>query len=199
MQGDRNARYVAQGHKDKEKGSDVHNVTTLRASSTRILVSVAAIKGFRIFADDVRQAYLRNEHELTRDIYLLPKAHDRSFFALGDNEILKLKTPIYGVPDAGDYWNVTLHDHLRKDLKSVLLVGDSALYLKPNDEDVDGLMAIYVDDKAMVGNDEMRKLTEETAKRFESKPREWDEFNFFGMHLKSLDDNVFSVSPTDYI
>ena len=193
------ARYVAQGHKDKEKGFVVHNVTTLRASSTRILVSVAAIKGFKIFADDVRQAYLQNEHELTRDIYLLPKACDRKCFDLGENEILKLKKPIYGVPDAGDYWNVTIHDHLKKDLKLVPLVGDPALYLKPNDEDLDGLMAVYVDDKAIAGNDEMRKLTEGTLKRFESKPREWDEFNFFGMHLKSLDGSVFSVSQTDYI
>lgn len=60
------ARYVAQGNRDKEKPHMVHNITTLRQSSTRLIISVAAVKGFRIFAHDVKQAYLQSEEKLQR-------------------------------------------------------------------------------------------------------------------------------------
>ena len=107
------ARYVAQGHNEKDKGFVVHNVTTLRASSARLVVSAAAIKGFRIYSDDVRQAYLQNKHQFTREVYILPKPKDRRFFGLSDGHMLKLKKPIYGIPDAGDYWDVTIHDQIK--------------------------------------------------------------------------------------
>ena len=55
------ARYVAQGHKDKEKREMVQNITTLRQSSTRLISSVAAVKGFQIFAHDFNQAYLESD------------------------------------------------------------------------------------------------------------------------------------------
>ena len=50
------ARYVSQGNCDREKAHMVHNITTLRQISTRIIVSVSVIKGFRLFSHDVRQA-----------------------------------------------------------------------------------------------------------------------------------------------
>lgn len=68
-----------------------------------------------------------------------------------------------------------------------------------NRDDVDGLMAVYVDDKMMAGNEEMQKLTAKTSGRFESKPREWDQFTFFGMYFQTLGDFVFSVDQKEYI
>ena len=43
------ARYVAQGHNDKEKPFIVHNITALRQSSIKIIVSTAAVQNFRLF------------------------------------------------------------------------------------------------------------------------------------------------------
>lgn len=40
------ARFVVQGHKDKEEREMVYNITTLRQSSTRLIISVAAVKEF---------------------------------------------------------------------------------------------------------------------------------------------------------
>lgn len=65
--------YVAKGHRDIDKSCMVHNITNLQQSSTRIIISVAAIKGFRIFSHDVTQAYLQIEEKLTRKGFLLPK------------------------------------------------------------------------------------------------------------------------------
>ena len=44
---------------------------------------------------------------------------------------------------------MTIHDHVKEDLKLVFLFGDPALYIKPNEENLDALMAVYVDGEAM--------------------------------------------------
>ena len=112
------ARFVAQGHRDKEKRVMVDNFTSLRQSSTRLIISIAAVKGFRIFAHDVNQAYLQSEEELTRQLFLLPKKRDLKFFKLDEKDILHLLKPIYGTTDAGDYWGVTMDRNAGEELQS---------------------------------------------------------------------------------
>jgi len=52
------ARYVAQGCGDREKPFIVHNLSTLRQSSTKVILSTSAVFGWRFFSHDVNQAYL---------------------------------------------------------------------------------------------------------------------------------------------
>ena len=66
------ARFVVQGHRDREKNLLVHNSPNIRQSSVRTLVSVAAINGFDIWSHDVSQAYLQSTEDLARHIYLVP-------------------------------------------------------------------------------------------------------------------------------
>jgi len=55
------ARYVAQGCGDKDKPFIVHNLSTLRQSSTQVIVSTSAVLGWRLFSHDVNQAYLQSK------------------------------------------------------------------------------------------------------------------------------------------
>jgi Reverse transcriptase (RNA-dependent DNA polymerase) len=48
------ARYVVQGFRDKEKNFLVHQPMTARQQSTKLLVAVAAVFGFRIYTHDVQ-------------------------------------------------------------------------------------------------------------------------------------------------
>ena len=52
------ARYVAQGCGDREKPFIVHNLSTLRQSSTKVILSTSAVFGWRFLSHDVNQAYL---------------------------------------------------------------------------------------------------------------------------------------------
>lgn len=61
-------RFIAQGFSDHDKLYMVHSTSTLRAASIRIIVSIAAIKRFRIFSHNVTQAYLQCKYELLRKI-----------------------------------------------------------------------------------------------------------------------------------
>ena len=73
------ARHVAQGHKDREKEFLVPNTTNLRQRSIKVIVLFAAVKGFRIFSHDVKQAYLQSDEDLTRRIYVAPKKRTCNF------------------------------------------------------------------------------------------------------------------------
>jgi hypothetical protein len=73
-----NARYVIQGYRDKMKTSLVHNSPTSRKAST-ILVGLAAVFVFRLFATDVTQAVLQSVEDLMRDVYLDPKGEFLNF------------------------------------------------------------------------------------------------------------------------
>jgi hypothetical protein len=50
------ARYVVQGFRDKKKTSLVHDASTSKQQSTKLLIGLAAIFGHQIFSTDVTQA-----------------------------------------------------------------------------------------------------------------------------------------------
>ena len=171
------ARYVAQGFNDTEKDFVVHNAVTLRHSSVRTVLSFSVIKGYRFFAHDVKQAYLQSDEDLTRDIFIKPKAKDRVLMGVCDDQILKLKRPVYGTCDANDYWALTIDRNIKRELEMNALVGDKSLYIR-NDKDGKGILGQYVDDGLMAGDENFQLIANKTLKRFESKERKYDEFDF---------------------
>lgn len=84
-------KYIAHGYVNSKKPFLVHQSTSLRMSSTRILLFIAATLQFCIFAHDFTQAYLQSRKPFSRRIYLLPKAEYRSLFQYKENEILNLR------------------------------------------------------------------------------------------------------------
>ena len=61
------ALFVVQRYRDKLKTSLVQDTATPRQHSTRILIGLAAICGFRLFSTDVTQAYLQSTENPMRD------------------------------------------------------------------------------------------------------------------------------------
>lgn len=195
-------RFVAQGYRDKDKPFMVHDASSLRASSIRIILAVAACLGFRLFSHDVTQAYLQSKYRMTRDVYVDPKPADRHLFGIGDEELLKLELPLYGVCDAGDYWGITVFEHNVNDLGMLSAPGDASLYVKrstpKDDSSVDGVSGMYVDDSINAGNERFEQLTEMTLQKFESKPRTYDDFDFFGAQIRTILPHTFTFDQRHY-
>jgi hypothetical protein len=101
------ARQVVQGHKDREKAQLVHNSTTLMQSSTNLILSFAALFRFRVWNQDVTQAYTQSALALMRKSFSARKK-DLDYFEMTSDEVLQLLRPLYGLADAGDYWNATI-------------------------------------------------------------------------------------------
>lgn len=195
------SRYVVQGNRDHAKPFVVHNLSTLRQRSTKIIVSTSAVRGFRVFSHDINQSYLQSKDKLSRPVYLSPREEDRTILGVADDEVLRILKPLYGLCDAGDYWSATMTSHVEGDLSMSPLTGDPALYVKDGGGDVDGLLGSYVDDMLLGGNEEFQRLTETTLARFESKPREWDNTEFLGVQVRTLTTprRHFTLSQPEYI
>jgi hypothetical protein len=109
------ARYVVQGHRDKEKTSKVHHNTTARQQSTRLLLGLAATFGFRSIPTTSSKPTSSQLRTCCVTSYLKPPA----VLNLSSDTMLKLLRPLYDLCDAGDYWARTILDHLTKDLNLV--------------------------------------------------------------------------------
>jgi hypothetical protein len=89
-------------------------------SSTKLILCFAALFRFRVLNQDVTQAYTQSALALMRKIFLQPAKKDLDYFEMTSDEVLQLLRPLYGLADAGDYWNATMVDHMLNDLGLVL-------------------------------------------------------------------------------
>ena len=123
---------------------------------------------------------------MARDLYVKVRPRDAKYFGLHENELLRVLKTLYGVPDAGDYWDVTFVLHVMEDLVMNPLTGDPALFLKKDAGDPDGMLGAYFDDYCMGGIQRFQDLTMATLDKFESKPRVYDDFTFIGVSVRTL-------------
>ena len=56
-----------------------------------------------------------------------------------------------------------------------------------------------VDDGCLAGNELTQELTELALQKFESRPREWEYFDFFGTSISTVRSSHFKISQKDYI
>lgn len=93
------ARFVVHSYRYKEKESLVHNWTTIRQSSVLIMLALASIFGFRLWLNEINNAYLQSSSNLLRDVYLKPGRE----LELPAGHLFKLLRPLCGLADSGDY------------------------------------------------------------------------------------------------
>ena len=77
----------------------VHDTSTARQFSVKLLVGLAALFDFRLFSTDVTHAYLQSTEELSCNVCFKPSSE----FDLDPNQLLKLLKPLYRLADSGDY------------------------------------------------------------------------------------------------
>lgn len=73
-EGRRKARFIDQGHRDRDKTYLVHSSPNLKMESVRLVFALASIMGFEIWTHDITQAYLQGSIEVMRDTFLDPRS-----------------------------------------------------------------------------------------------------------------------------
>ena len=188
------ARFVLDGHKDKEKRSIVHNATTLKQSSIRILLALAAIFKFDIWSTDIKQAYLQSASKLKRKIFIKPDEIE-----LSQEELIQIIKPLYGLSDSGDYWDETLRIHHLENLKMKQSTGDLSLFFKRLGNKLVGISGSYVDDLLGTGTKSLNdSSTIETNQTFETKDQTKNEIKFTGLSINGKN-KTKSISQSEYI
>jgi Reverse transcriptase (RNA-dependent DNA polymerase) len=133
-----------------------------------------------------------------RDVFIDPKKNADEF-KLNYDEVLKLLRPLYGLADAGDYWNATMSRHMRDDLGMNPTTGDISLFTKHVGSELCGIAGTYVDDSLLSGNADFLKLSDMSQQKFNSRERQFDHFTFAGVDISTEDDGQFALSQTVYI
>lgn len=102
-------------------------------------------------------------------------------FGISESEFLELCRPIYSMKNAGDYWRVKVENHVKNDLGAVSLARDPCLYIKWKDKVVDGLLAMFFEDRDLAGNEKCGPHQTKAAQI-----RELDSFDFFSTRIVTI-------------
>ena len=74
----------------------------------------------------------------------------------------------------------------------------SCYYKQTEDEELQGLLGVYVDDTLAAGTEKFKKLTDNIEKHFESKPRDYLPFQFAGINIKKKE-NGYIMEQEHYV
>ena len=177
------ARLVARGF-EEDTSNLKKDSPTCSKENLRILLAIAAAKGWQCKSIDVRSAYLQGD-EINRRIFVKPpKDFDQG-------ELWLLKKTIYGLCDAARAWYETVKNTLvNLGMKTNYLWGRSLFYWK-KEGILQGLLAVHVDDFIYAGGE---SFGTQIMKRFSESFRigniESKSFTYLGIKINSFSDGI---------
>ena len=141
------ARLVVKGYSQR-KGIDYEEVyaPVVRFETIRLLIALAALKGWQIHHLDVKSAFLNGE--INEVIHVKQM---EGFLVKGkEGYVLRLKKALYGLKQAPRAWYIKLHSCLIS-LGFVKSKHEPSLYLKQSDSHF-VIVGVYVDDLIVSGS-----------------------------------------------
>lgn len=141
------ARLVAKGYHQKQ-GVDFHEVfaPVARWDTVRVILSIAAEKGWNVFQLDVKSAFLHGE--LMEEVYV---EQPKGFVVNGEEEkVYKLKKALYGLKQAPRAWYSRIEKFfLQEGFEKCYC--EHTLFVKKEKESC-LIVSLYVDDLIYTGN-----------------------------------------------
>jgi hypothetical protein len=105
------SRLVVQAYNDQEKELVLTQSPTIQRVSQRLILCIAAMGPHSLYLRDISQAYVQSTTNLNREFYIRPPRELQNELGLGEDSVLKVLKPLYGVPEAGNHWFKTYHSH----------------------------------------------------------------------------------------
>jgi hypothetical protein len=127
--------------------SDFDEVFTpmARLDTVRLLVALAANKGWELHHLDVKSAFLNGHNR--EEVYV---QQSKGFVKVGsEHKVLKLKKALYGLHQAPRAWNAML-DATLISLGFMRSLSEPAIYIKTSDSS-QLTIGVYVDDSVIIG------------------------------------------------
>lgn len=186
------ARLVAQGFSQRF-GIDYNEVfaPVARTTTLRLLLSISGDRDYKVSHYDIKTAFLNGT--LEEEIYLRPPPGFEQ-----RNKVYKLKKSLYGLKQAANVWNKTLHNVLVKNGCEQDST-DKCLYKKSSGGKVCYLL-VHVDDMLVATNDETFReaLMKSIGKEFELKDLGQVK-HYLGIEVERTNHGEFLMSQTAFI
>jgi hypothetical protein len=157
---------VAKGYAQKH-GIDYNETfaPVAKMTTVRVLLAVAAAKGWHLHQMDVKNAFLQGEHE--EQVYMVqpPGFHSKT----NSSAVCRLKKSLYGLKQAPRAWNTKITQQLHR-MSFETSKADSSLFVwKTRLGPI--CILLYVDDLIITGADldEINRVKRELAASFDMK------------------------------
>ena len=149
------SRLVVQAYDDPEKDLVLTQSPTIQRVSQRLILCIAAITqndvNTHLYLRDISQAYVQSATRLNRDFYIRAPLELSTALGVSQGTILKVVRPLYGIPEAGNHWFQTYHNHHIKELNMNQSTYDPCL-LYVNDSTSFGIVGLQTDDTLFLAN-----------------------------------------------
>ena len=111
----------------------------------------------KLYLRDISQAYVQSTTTLNREFYVRPPRELQNELGLGEDSVLKVLKPLYGVPEAGNHWFKTYHSHHVQQLRMDQSTYDSCL-LQSNEPF--GIVGLQTDDTLFLADEKFAENEE---------------------------------------
>lgn len=166
------SRLVIQAYNDQGKLTVLTQSPTIQRSSQRIILALApSFPHLLIYSRDITQAYTQALSKLYRLFYAKPPKEMK----LPPNIVMLVLKPLYGIPESGNHWFKTYHDHHTVALGMEESTYDPCLLsCGEPDSDMFAVLGMQVDDTLFLATTEFAKKEETELKRagFAAKDRD---------------------------
>ena len=184
------ARLVARGFEEDTSALRKDSPTCAK-ESVRVLLSIASSKSWICHVVDVKAAYLQGK-KIEREVYLKPPPD------LDNGTVWKLKKTVYGLCDAARAWYLRVKSQM-SDLEVVMCRFDNSLFYAYHQEQLVGVICIYVDDFLWAGTEWFDKMVVEKLKQaFLIGSSGSVTFRYVGLKVTSSEDGI-SVDQGQYV
>jgi Reverse transcriptase (RNA-dependent DNA polymerase) len=172
----------------------VRSSTNVQQRSLRLIFALASILGFKIWTQDVTQAYLQSAGTLAREVFIEKPAIE---LELSPNQALQLLRPLYGLADSGDFWYRELVQHHR-DMDMQTLTTDNSTWMKFTENVLEGISGVYIDDVVQAGTAEFDLLTNQLSANYDAKAKEYGDGRIAGIEFQRDNDGI-RVNQSQYL
>ena len=176
------ARLVARGFEDKDLDTRTDSPTCSKMN-LRLIIAIAASKGWKINALDIQSAYLQGR-KVDRDIFLKPPIEANT------NKVWRLKKCVYGLNEAARMWYLRVSEELIS-LGMQKSKFDEAIFCYHSEGKLQGVMSAHVDDFFWAGTNHFKlSIVERLKSTFKISSEQQDSFKYLGIEVSQLNDSI---------
>jgi len=166
---------------------------TVKKSSVRLMIFLAAQYGWKIETRDVTAAFLQAD-DLEREIYVQPPKESED-----KDKLWRLVKPMYGLDEASHRWFTTLSSFLVHELKCEQTLDDPCMFTYKINKRLRGALVVHVDDLAEGGYKDFKEnVIAPLILRFRFGAHHQDDFKLLGLDIRHKEGNIF-ISQNNYI